>query len=115
MAAQCDFSLARFEDGVLVVNMQPPQAVGGWQLEFTLSHRPGGESGLAVKSAASGYGGGQSGITILDSGAGRFSVAITSRDTSGLAPKNYSTRTERLDSGSRTVLAQGTLTLLERG
>ena len=92
--------------------MSPPQPIGGWTVEARVSKRFGiGSSGLIVASAASGYGGGVSGITITDSGAGKMTFPINSPATSGFLPGNYATTISRLDSGFNTVLYQGYLIL----
>lgn len=112
MAIQMDYSLVRFEDGTIQVGMQPPVNISAWNLQFQLLRRFGGVSGLITKSAASGFGGGQSGITIMSSGQGTFSVQIRSQDTSGLDPGVYAYGIQRLDSGFQTTLVKGYFNLL---
>ena len=112
MAVELDFTLARREDGTLAINMTPPTNIAGWSLQFTQRRRfqsiSGNVSGLIVKSAASGYGGGVSGITITSSGEGRFTVALFRTDLSGdWDPGTYSYDVQRMDSGSQTVLVHG--------
>jgi len=112
MPVQADVYLAKFEDGVLTVDMNPPVNVGGWSARFLVQKRFGGLSGLIRKDVASGYGGGQSGITVVNSGQGSFNIALNGRDTSGMDLGVYSYAFERLDSGNRTVLSEGHLVLL---
>ena len=114
MAVQVDFAIARFDDGVLVLALEPPEPVGGWQVQFTqwrrFPYNTSGApvSGLITKSCASGYGGGQSGITVTNSGAGIFSITLFATDISGeIDQGNYAYRVERLDSGYRSVLSEG--------
>ena len=64
-------------------------------------------SGVFIKSCASGHGDGVSGITVTNSGAGQFQVAIRSVNTSGLDLGNYAYTFIRTDSGFRTTLAEG--------
>jgi len=79
-------------------------------LQFEVQHRFGGISGLITKNVASGFNG-ASGITVTNSGLGYFTVGINSIDTSGFDFKNYSFDVQRLDSGSRTVIAQGIMSV----
>ena len=68
-------------------------------------------SGLITKTCASGFGAGQSGITILNSGQGQFQVSLRAQDSSGLLWGCYQYAAERMDSGSRTILTKGHLIL----
>ena len=115
MAVSVDFSLGRQEDGLLTVNMNPPTAIGGWNIVATIQERFGGISGKIVKSVASGFsassGNDRSGISVLDSGQGRFRIQLNASETSGWDFKNYVFTVERRDSGSRTILSQGHLLL----
>ncbi len=102
------FDLVAYADGILTIQLSPATAVGGWAAEFTVSKRFDGISGYIRKTVASGYGGGQSGITILDSGAGRFNIRIWGPDGSGLMdPGTYAMQFTRTDSGLNTPLAKG--------
>lgn len=112
MPAFGDISLVKFEDATFVFPLTPATPVGGWSVEFLLTRRRGeGASGLVVKSCASGYGAGQSGVSVTDSGLGRFSVAWRGADGSGLDPGNYAFSLRRTDSGFSKELTQGTLVL----
>lgn len=106
MAVLVDFTLLRQEDAVLNVSMSPPVAVGGWDIRFQMAKRFGAESGLVTKSVASGFNG-QSGITVVNSGQGVFSVRMNSPNTSGREFGNYAFAITRFTSGSQTVLTEG--------
>ena len=68
----------------------------------------GSVSGLITKSTASGYGGGVSGITITNSGEGRFNIALFRTDLSGDWDNGaYAFTVERLDSGRQSTIVQG--------
>lgn len=106
-----DFTLARYEDGVLTISLQPPTAIGGWDVRFRVTHRFGGGqvSGEAYvnKSVASGFNG-ASGITITSSGQGVMNVRLNSIDSSGIPhPGAHAYTLERHNSGFRTVLKDG--------
>ena len=114
MSVQIDFGLFRFEDGVLSVEMVPAVSIAGWRLQYTqwkrFQNTSGSTSGIITKMAASGFGGGQSGITITNSGQGRFNVALFATDMSGSPgpdPGEYYYKVERMDSGFRQVLTEG--------
>ncbi len=111
MPILADFSLSRLEDATLTVSMAPPTPIGGWMLRFWMQNRFGGISGFAQAYVSSGYNG-QSGINVINSGQGVFSVTIPSMATSGLDYKNYAYAIERLDSGFRTVISEGYVLLL---
>lgn len=105
MPVIADFTLVQLEDGIMTVTMRPPVAVGGWTCQFAFMRRFGGTP-FAIKYLASGYNG-ASGITITDSGVGRFAVRINSVDSSGLDPVNVACKFDRIDSGFRTTLYEG--------
>ena len=103
-----EFSLVEFSDGILTVALSPPTAVGGWSMAFTVTNRFQGVSGLIQKTLASGYGAGQSGITVVDSGQGRFNIRIWGSDGSGqMDPGTYAMQFNRTDSGMVTPIAKG--------
>lgn len=107
MASEISFTFARYQDGVLSIDMQPPTSVSGWTTELYLTRRKGGTDKIFSKFCASGFAAGQSGITLANGQIGIFNVAINSVDTSGLDFGNYHATFERLDSGYRTILAEG--------
>jgi hypothetical protein len=112
MPVQVDYEMVKYEDGVLNISMNPSVNIGGWSIRFVMGRHFGGDldmSGRIVKSTASGFDG-VSGITILDSGAGRFKV--TGIDTSGLEVGNHAYSATRVDSGARTVLVAGYVKLM---
>ena len=106
MPLYSDFTLGKFEDGIVVLELTPPIPIGGMSLEFTLAKRI-GATPLLTKSAASGFGGGVSGMTILNSGQGLLSISFQSQEMSGLDIGAYACRIARTDSGSFTVLWRG--------
>lgn len=109
MPIYCDFTLSKFEDGAIVVKLDPPLPIGGMQLQFMLGRRitalP--DYALVTKVAASGFGGGQSGITVTNSGQGIMSIRINRADTSGLDPGAYAGWVRRMDVGNETELWRG--------
>lgn len=106
-----DMPLVKFEDGILTVALNPPTAIGGWDIEFRVQKRFGQSSGLIIKQAMSGYITGQSGITFVNSGNGTIDINVNQPDTSGLEFGNYAASVRRMNSGSRSVLSQGFLVL----
>lgn len=108
MPVYADFRIQKFEDGVFTVGLQPPVSIGGWSINFFVATNFGGSSGVIQKSITSGYSA-ASGITILNSGQGVFSIQINSADTSGLDTRNYAHTIYRADPGFDTVLAEGFL------
>lgn len=112
MTISVNYSLQRSEDVTLQVSMVPPTNIAGWNIQFLSQLHFGGLSGLITKSCASGYGGGQSGITVINSGQGQFNISIASQDTSGFQFAPYSYCTTRLDSGSVSVLNEGFVNIL---
>lgn len=113
MPTLADFSLAKFQDGVLTIGLAPPTAIGGWDMKFTLQKRLGSaSSGLVNKSYVSGLTNGASGITITNSGQGTVNIAIKGADTSGLEFGNYAYTFSRTNSGHQDLLAEGYLLLM---
>lgn len=106
MAIQADFSISQYEDQALNVAVAPPVSISGWNVQFGVTKRFGGGSGLITKSMASGYNG-TSGVSIVDGAAGIYNVTLNSADTSGLPYGNYAYQMQRLDSGFRAVLSEG--------
>lgn len=105
------FSLVRYEDGVLTIQMSPPVPVGGQEVRFRLSKRLGSETPIMEKFVASGYNA-VSGIDVVNSGAGIFNIPIYGLpEMSGKEYGNYAFTLERMTSGSRTCFAEGFLTL----
>ncbi len=112
MPVQISFDLTKGTDTLLVIDMAPPADVGGWSARFTVTKRMNASaSGILVERlCASGFGGGQSGITVLNSGQGSFGIVPpTPEETSGWSAGVYACQFERTDSGSRTVPTQGRL------
>lgn len=111
MPIQADFQQIRMEDGALIVSLAPAAAIGQWTIRFQAYPRFGSTSGRIVASTASGFNN-VSGINITNSGAGVFNVTVPGLQTSGLEYGNYAYDVTRLESGSRTVLVQGYLSIL---
>ncbi len=106
-----NFTIIRFSDGVLTVQMMPPTPIGGQSFAFHIANHLGGDTSLITKSTGSGYGGGQSGITVADSGQGRMNIRMWASDTSGWEARNYATWCDRVDSGQVTPVTRGFLLL----
>ena len=63
-----------------------------------------------IRNVASGFNN-QSGINITDSGQGKFTVSFFGTDTSGLDPGNFAASCVRVDSGFRTTLTEGYISI----
>ena len=109
LTVYANFVSAVYEDGLLVISMTPEEPVGGWTLQTVVTKRFGGTP-LVSRYMASGYYG-VSGMNIVNSGQGIFSVTLNSSDFSGKDPGNYAFQITRTDSGSRTNLTDGYLML----
>lgn len=107
-----DFVWTKWDDGTLVVEMADPIPVGGLSIEFKTQRRFGDDfaSGYVTKSMASGFYG-VSGMNIVNSGEGKFNVAIAGVDTSGMDCGEYAFKIARTDSGSRTSYTEGYMSL----
>lgn len=103
-----DFNIAEYSDGTITIPMSPPVNVGGMSVLFTVARRFLSDAPIALRSAATGFGGGQSGVTVLNSGEGVFKVTLpTPEEMSGRDPGNYACQLECIDSGRRGPLWQG--------
>jgi hypothetical protein len=111
MSVVGNFSLDRGADGTLTFGVAPPTAIGGMSIQFLLTKRLGGVSGLYQAWVGSGLNN-LSGINITNSGQGYMQITIPSSATSGLDPTNYAFKVARTDSGFYTTLAEGQLVLL---
>lgn len=105
MATIANISFYKGEDVTLTVTMSPATNITGWTLAFTVRKSYGDASALMTKTSGAG-------ITVTDATNGVFKVAIASADSTGLEQRAYVFDIQRTDSGSRTVLTIGTLTLL---
>ncbi len=105
MASLANISFYKGEDVVLTVSMTPTTAISGWTLQFTMRTQYGDPTALVTKTNGSG-------IAITDSVNGVFTVSLASADTAGLDLRAYVYDIQRIDSGARTVLTIGNLTLL---
>ncbi len=104
-----DVALSRYEAGLYTVQLTPPAPIGGRQILWALWKRFGSVQPLAQASIDSGIPNGASGLTILDSGQGIFSVDVLTVYSSG-QPGNYAFQTELMDP-PRTVLTRGYIIL----
>ena len=111
MAQNTNYIWYQYADGILVIQMQPPTNIGGQEFVFKVANRFGSEAPFLTKSTASGYGAGQSGITVFNSGQGTLNIRLNAVDFSGRDPINYATWTNRQDSGQQTPVTRGFLTL----
>src|SRR5579862_9901579 len=105
MATIANISFYKGEDVTLTVTMSPTTNIAGWTLQFTVRTSYGDPNALLTKTTGSG-------ITITNAGSGIFTITIASADSSGLAQRAYVFDIQRIDSGNRTVLTIGNLTLL---
>ena len=112
MAVYSNFSLIKYEDGILSVSLTNPTNINSWNIQFSARKRFGSCTPLITKSADATYHAGQSGITYTNGPQGQFNVAIASVDTSGIGFGNLAFAIERLDVGNRTDLAEGFLLVL---
>jgi hypothetical protein len=103
MSITSNLTFFRGEDITLNFTLQPAQDITGWTMTFTVRDKLAGTIQF-TKTVGSG-------ITIVDAGRGLFKVAIASADTSSLAVGRYVWDVRREDSGSKTTLADGYLTL----
>lgn len=98
------------EDGTVTVSMTPPVGIGGWTIRAQITKIFGSSSGIITAYVGSGMNN-QSGINVVESGAGIFRFKIPGMQTSGLNPGNYACEVRRLDSGRNTLLQAGFLEL----
>jgi hypothetical protein len=89
----------RGEDVTLNFTMRPPTDITGWTLTFTVRDKLGGTTQFTKTP------------TLTSATLGQFRVTIASSDTSGLAVGRYVWDVRREDSGNKTTLADGYLTL----
>lgn len=106
MAEYADYTLARYEDGVLAVEMTPPTNISGWAIEAILTRRFGEETPIARKSCASGFNN-VSGINITNGGQGHFQVSFFASEVSGVDPGNLACVIRRTQSGVQTEISKG--------
>lgn len=118
-----DFTTVAHADGSLTVTNTPPGAMGNQTIRYREFVYFGGgnpvipisgqsfsgylPTNLIEKWMGSGTGGGASGITMLDSGTGRFRISLPAAEISGRDIGAYAYEVERVDSGYVTMLARG--------
>jgi hypothetical protein len=107
MAIKTDIAWYLGEDVTLTVTMSPAVNITGWSLAFTVKRAYGDAAALLSKTTAAG-------ITITDAANGVFRVTLASADTNNatVGAGAYVYDVQRTDSGFRTVLCLGTLTVL---
>ncbi len=110
MAQLADFVVSRGTDLTIGIGIEPPVPVGGWEARFQVTKRFDESSGLITKSIASGFNA-ASGITLVNSGQGVFSVSLAANDTSGRPYGNYAYTFDRLSSGNVTRIVEGYILL----
>lgn len=111
MSQYIDIPINPGQDAVIQVQMNPVVPIGGWNIEFYVTKRFLGISGLIVGSTASGYINNVSGMNIVNSGTGIFSATISGGSTSGWNPEPYAYTFTRTGSGCNTLLVEGFLLL----
>lgn len=102
-----DFQIERGEYKEIQIDMEPPFAIGGKEFVVQLNNEPFSQSGYFVGNLNSGYGAGQSGITVLNSGQGSLNAAIPGSATSGLDQGMYYLSTYLLTSGQESLVTRG--------
>lgn len=102
------FSLQLSPSTDLIIQDQivPITAIGGWRIEFTVYKRFFGVSGIILCSTNSGYSN-VSGIQIVNSGNGIFSITVSGGAFSGQNPGNLAFTVNRVGSGVGTLLSEG--------
>ena len=113
MPVYSNFKISRMDDSVLNINVQPPQNITNWSVQFQVGAHFCWYSGLITKSIASGISNGSSGISIVNNELSQFQITINSSDTSGLVDGIYACQFNRIDSGYFTRLYEGFLLLYE--
>ena len=99
MSITSHINFFRGEDITLNFQMTPVQDITGWGITWKMANQLGGTI-LLTKTA-----------TIVDGPRGQFSVSIASSDTSGLAVGRYVWDARRTDSGNKSTVADGYVTL----
>lgn len=110
MPTHVDFSVYRRDDAYLAVSMVPATNISGWTLSWGFQKYAESASGYVTQYAASGYNN-VSGINVTNGTDGRFTVTLPSVNTSGLDPRLYYHRADRLDSGNVQLLMDGNIFL----
>lgn len=107
MPLYSDFNLAAYADGTLTIQLTPATNISAWAVEYYQTKRFGNLSGTIVKSMASGFAAGESGITIVSSGQGTFNVNLWHGEMSGRDPGNFAYEARRTNSGFHSIIARG--------
>ncbi len=109
-----DFPICRLVDQQITLGLSPPIPISGLAIEFQAMKRFGATNGVFLKSVASGFNN-VSGINVFNAPQAQMNIQINSVDTSGLDFGAYPYEARRVDSGFRTVVAQGYLLLNPSG
>jgi hypothetical protein len=99
MSVTSHINFFRGEDVVINFTMTPVQDITGWTLTFKVADQLAGTIKI-TKTAA-----------IVNGPAGQFSVSIANADTSSLAVGRYVWDVRRVDSGYKSTVADGYITL----
>jgi hypothetical protein len=111
LPANQNFALGIGENAALQVFLQDPQPISGWDCTFGVGRRFGWSSGLINKQLFSGFQNGVSGISVVNSGAGIWNVALTPQDTAFLQAGNFAFQFARVNSGFERALTVGYILL----
>ena len=104
-ASKADAAFHQGEDLTLTATMAPAANITGWTLTFSIKKQYGDAAALLTKTVGAG-------ITIIDAANGVFQIALASADTAALETRQYVFDIQRTNSGSRTVLTIGNITVL---
>ncbi|RJQ24605.1 hypothetical protein C4577_07490 [Candidatus Parcubacteria bacterium] len=109
MPVYTNISVTPLSDFTVQTQVNPITAIGAWNIQFQVTNRAGGISGLITLSTNSGYINNVSGGTIVNSGNGIFSFTVSGGSMSGFQPGAYFYNIQRLGSGVTTELSLGYL------
>lgn len=114
MSQYADLTITQYDDNIVGIQITPPTNISTYDFRFTMRYRFNGETALIQKysTSMSGTGGGQSGITVTNSGGGLLTVTINSIDTSGIPSTAYAYDLARTNSGSYADLVHGFVLLI---
>lgn len=107
MAITETISYYRGEDKTLEFTMDPVEDITGWSIKFAVRKTIEVLPILITKTTGGGT------VVIVNGPAGIFDVIMDSADTASLPVGDYLFDVQRTDSGEFSMLATGTLTLLQ--
>lgn len=112
MPVYSNISLVQYEARTVAITVSGGMSgMSGAVVVFQARARWQGESGLIVKSLASGYIAAESGLTLTNSNSGTVTISFATADTSGLISRGFVWDLTRTTSG-RTVTNAGYLHVL---